>query len=225
MSRSWVKCPICDSPEMRKETLAEGMTLIFCSNHACRSNGGNYDQQLSDLQVTHDTLRGDWAFINKSFKAACDERDAMRAGTSFERRTELLRRLAYAMEHVTYKGDGGRHNALQDWVDLDQYDITAILKDVEAELGPLPTGSAEPKVDGSMAHPAWQCHCGEVMGRFTDLCSGCGRSYLSKKQSLVTDRSPLPEKFRGHYETCTLHLGYGVCNCKAIEQSAQGKES
>lgn len=37
----WVPCPICGEPDMRKETDEEGNSLIFCVNHACKSNGGN----------------------------------------------------------------------------------------------------------------------------------------------------------------------------------------
>jgi hypothetical protein len=35
----WVNCPICDEPDMRKETFDEDMALIHCTNHGCPSNG------------------------------------------------------------------------------------------------------------------------------------------------------------------------------------------
>lgn len=40
VNTEWVKCPVCDEPDMRKETDAEGNSLILCVNHACLSNGG-----------------------------------------------------------------------------------------------------------------------------------------------------------------------------------------
>lgn len=39
-SREWVDCPVCGESDMRKETDAEGNSLIFCVNHNCASNGG-----------------------------------------------------------------------------------------------------------------------------------------------------------------------------------------
>lgn len=42
LSVDWVRCPICDEPDMRKTTDGDGNSLIHCVNHACRSNGGSY---------------------------------------------------------------------------------------------------------------------------------------------------------------------------------------
>lgn len=39
-TREWVRCPICNEPDMRMETTAGGESLIFCVNHGCKSNGG-----------------------------------------------------------------------------------------------------------------------------------------------------------------------------------------
>lgn len=39
VARDWVACPICDEPDMRKETDANGNSLIYCVNHGCPSNG------------------------------------------------------------------------------------------------------------------------------------------------------------------------------------------
>jgi hypothetical protein len=40
VTRDWVKCPICDESDMRRERDPEGDTLIFCVNYNCASNGG-----------------------------------------------------------------------------------------------------------------------------------------------------------------------------------------
>jgi hypothetical protein len=37
----YVKCPVCGEPDMRKWEDAEGNAIIFCTNHACTSNGGS----------------------------------------------------------------------------------------------------------------------------------------------------------------------------------------
>lgn len=50
----WVYCPICEEPDMRQETDKEGDKLIFCTNHACKSNGGKYQvikQQKTDTHL------------------------------------------------------------------------------------------------------------------------------------------------------------------------------
>lgn len=39
-TRDWVKCPVCDETDMRRECDNEGHALIFCVNHNCLSNGG-----------------------------------------------------------------------------------------------------------------------------------------------------------------------------------------
>jgi hypothetical protein len=36
----WVNCPICGETDMRREFDAEKNSLIFCVNHACKSNSG-----------------------------------------------------------------------------------------------------------------------------------------------------------------------------------------
>lgn len=43
MKSNWINCPICDEPDMRQTTDIDGNKLIFCVNHACRSNGGDYE--------------------------------------------------------------------------------------------------------------------------------------------------------------------------------------
>lgn len=40
----WVNCPICDEPDMRKETFDGDLALIDCTNHGCASNGAPNDQ-------------------------------------------------------------------------------------------------------------------------------------------------------------------------------------
>lgn len=40
VTRDWVKCPICDEDDMRRESDGDGHALIFCVNHECASNGG-----------------------------------------------------------------------------------------------------------------------------------------------------------------------------------------
>lgn len=37
----WVKCPVCGESDMRREQSHEGVSLIFCVNHSCKSNGGS----------------------------------------------------------------------------------------------------------------------------------------------------------------------------------------
>ena len=46
VKRSWVDCPICGEPDMRREEDAEGNVLILCTNHACASNGGMNNDAL-----------------------------------------------------------------------------------------------------------------------------------------------------------------------------------
>jgi hypothetical protein len=41
-SDTYVNCPICGVPDCRREIDGEGFALIFCTNHACKSNGGSY---------------------------------------------------------------------------------------------------------------------------------------------------------------------------------------
>lgn len=36
----WVKCPVCEEPDMRRTTDEEGNVLIDCVNHGCLSSGG-----------------------------------------------------------------------------------------------------------------------------------------------------------------------------------------
>jgi hypothetical protein len=61
MKSDWVNCPICGSPDMRRLTDDEGNVLINCTNHACRSNGGTYDQGnvRTEVQYTDKELL-DW---------------------------------------------------------------------------------------------------------------------------------------------------------------------
>lgn len=35
-----VPCPVCDEPDMRRESNGEGDSLVFCVNYGCASNGG-----------------------------------------------------------------------------------------------------------------------------------------------------------------------------------------
>ena len=44
VKRTWVNCPICGEPDVRREEDKHGNALILCVNHACGSNGGtNFD--------------------------------------------------------------------------------------------------------------------------------------------------------------------------------------
>lgn len=51
----WVNCPICGEPDMRKEWLGDGEVLITCTNHACKSNGGDYSGQPAAPAVADQT--------------------------------------------------------------------------------------------------------------------------------------------------------------------------
>lgn len=34
-TRDWVTCPVCDEPDMRKETFVSGREQIYCVNMQC----------------------------------------------------------------------------------------------------------------------------------------------------------------------------------------------
>lgn len=50
MKTEWVDCPICGSCDTEKTTETdsggESHSLIFCTNHACASNGGSNKDAL-----------------------------------------------------------------------------------------------------------------------------------------------------------------------------------
>jgi hypothetical protein len=48
VKREWVHCPVCDEPDMRKETDKDGNSLIYCVNHNCASNGGTQNHRLEE---------------------------------------------------------------------------------------------------------------------------------------------------------------------------------
>lgn len=48
----WVKCPICDEPDMRQEEDPDGGHYIHCVNLACKSNGGTYQYGAPDPVAT-----------------------------------------------------------------------------------------------------------------------------------------------------------------------------
>ena len=47
----WVSCPICGSPDCRRELYQDDAALIECTNHACRSNGGSYQVGAPPLKA------------------------------------------------------------------------------------------------------------------------------------------------------------------------------
>lgn len=56
-SSEWVDCPICGDCDMHKTTDKEGNALIECVNHACRSNGGDYEAPSRDQMKLKVALR------------------------------------------------------------------------------------------------------------------------------------------------------------------------
>lgn len=73
----WVKCPVCDEPDMRKLKMNDGETLIICTNHACASNGGGNNQEATKAKaerlVANDALNSFqdevWGSLDKYSKA------------------------------------------------------------------------------------------------------------------------------------------------------------
>ena len=55
--RTWVACPICGEPGMKRTAGTDGAALIHCTNHGCRSNGGNCDWLLSPQPDHTELLR------------------------------------------------------------------------------------------------------------------------------------------------------------------------
>lgn len=47
----WVNCPICGDCDMRLVTDPDGEPLIFCTNHACASNGGTNSSALVSNEI------------------------------------------------------------------------------------------------------------------------------------------------------------------------------
>lgn len=65
MKTDWVNCPICDAPDMRQTTDDDGYKLIHCVNHACKSNGGDYDSTKTEDNDIMPMIDG------KSFRCSC----------------------------------------------------------------------------------------------------------------------------------------------------------
>lgn len=55
LCREWVNCPICGESDMRQEKDRDGNKLIFCTNHACKSNGGEYEFSKHKQNKTNKT--------------------------------------------------------------------------------------------------------------------------------------------------------------------------
>lgn len=53
----WVNCPICGDCDMEKTTNADGDSLIHCTNHACKSNGGDYSLAADHIDEAHKLLK------------------------------------------------------------------------------------------------------------------------------------------------------------------------
>lgn len=49
MKTNWVNCPICGEQDMRQTIDEEGNKLIYCVNHACKSNGGTRQKPTREL--------------------------------------------------------------------------------------------------------------------------------------------------------------------------------
>lgn len=65
MKTSWVNCPICGCSDMRQTEDSEGNKLINCTNHACKSNGGEY--QIRPQQVCSH-------FLSREYKGSAESR-------------------------------------------------------------------------------------------------------------------------------------------------------
>jgi hypothetical protein len=72
----WVKCPICEEPDMRREWHSkEDGPYIHCTNLNCLSNGGYYETRAdlvpgsSELQRVRDAMKPilDYMEMNKPF--------------------------------------------------------------------------------------------------------------------------------------------------------------
>lgn len=65
---SYVDCPVCGSPDTRKTTQIESgeeISLMYCTNHACGSNGGTnfdavpvHDNAEAVLEIVNRLARG-----------------------------------------------------------------------------------------------------------------------------------------------------------------------
>ena len=54
MKSNWVSCPICGESDMHQMVNDDGDKLIECTNHACRSNGGDYE--IEPVEIGNETL-------------------------------------------------------------------------------------------------------------------------------------------------------------------------
>lgn len=99
----WVRCPICSEPDMRRETDAEGLSLIFCVNHSCPSN--DVDRARADetrMQELELELERFEVLFKYASRFICHERGSGKV----ELRVSPERRYGLGMQTVRAVADG-----------------------------------------------------------------------------------------------------------------------